>query len=292
LDPSPFESEDDPEPENIDHPVFVGGKGVGDWQIVLSSRAYRNLRSLTIDSQSIEILRSRITDLAAGNAKAEVLASRSGAPRVPLKVTKWHPEIYFLWQVDIAVGPKPDMEQQVIKVWAVEEKEKIHSTFDEVKRFQQSFTDVRVTRCLEEGPFVRGKRWPKAYEHSADTKDMQRQAALDVRIVDPEFVDAFNKSFTLTENLLQSIIKRDLTAEFPFDLSSSELRILQHFKTPTLIMGRSGTGKTTCLIFKMILRYIATHEVTPERMARQVDFTILLRPKTGSLHIITYAKFP
>jgi len=71
--------------------------------------------------------------------------------------------------------------------------------------------------------------------------------------------------------MIQSIIANDLTAEFPFDLSSDEARIVSHFQTASLILGRSGTGKTTCLVFKLVGKYLASKAIAGERPVRQVS---------------------
>lgn len=64
------------------------------------------------------------------------------------------------------------------------------------------------------------------------------------------------------------------TEEFPFDLSPEELEIVKHFSTSTLILGRSGTGKTTCLLFKMFAKHKARQSASDEQQARQVCFSL------------------
>ena len=80
-----------------------------------------------------------------------------------------------------------------------------------------------------------------------------------------------DKFYSLTEPVIRSILANDVTAEFPFDLSEDEARVIQHFKTASLIMGRSGTGKTTCLVFKLVGKYLARKAVVGARPVRQVS---------------------
>lgn len=77
-----------------------------------------------------------------------------------------------------------------------------------------------------------------------------------------------DKFYSLTEPLLGSLL-RDLTFEVPFELSPEELRIVSHFTTSTLILGRSGTGKTTCLVFKLLAQLKARSSITGEEPIRQ-----------------------
>lgn len=59
--------------------------------------------------------------------------------------------------------------------------------------------------------------------------------------------------------------------EFPFDLSPEEMEIVSHFNTSSLILGRSGTGKTTCLVFKILAKYRARQYIAEEGPVRQVS---------------------
>lgn len=77
-----------------------------------------------------------------------------------------------------------------------------------------------------------------------------------------------DKFYSLTEPLLGSLLS-NLAFEVPFELSSEELRIVSHFNTSTLILGRSGTGKTTCLVFKLLAQFQARRLITEEEPIRQ-----------------------
>jgi len=79
-----------------------------------------------------------------------------------------------------------------------------------------------------------------------------------------------DKFYALTEPVIRSVLANDVTAEFPFDLCEDEARVIRHFKTASLILGRSGTGKTTCLVFRLVGKYVARKAVAGERPVRQV----------------------
>ena len=254
----------------LDDTLFSPRNGIGDWQVVLSSRAYRDLQTFEGDSRIMETLRSALAELAAGKAKSKILDFRSQAPIIPLRATKWRSDTFFLWQVDIAVGPKPEMEQQVTKVWTVGSRQKLQSMLAEIKKYQQSLPDTHVARCCDDSLNLQGQMLPKIYDQMGNIRKPRPEAEFDIRQVDQDFIDTFNKSFTVTKALLQSIFRHDLTAEFPFDLSRKEMEIIRHFKCPTLTLGRSGTGKTTCLVFKMIAKYVACSKASPPRTVKQV----------------------
>lgn len=79
-----------------------------------------------------------------------------------------------------------------------------------------------------------------------------------------------DKFYALTEPVMKSVLSNDLTAELPFDVSEEEVRIISHFETATLILGRSGTGKTTCLVYKLLSKYLAGKSVPGGTSKRQV----------------------
>lgn len=85
-----------------------------------------------------------------------------------------------------------------------------------------------------------------------------------------------DKFYSLTEPLLRSLFSKDLAGEFPFELSKEELRIITHFRTSSLILGRSGTGKTTCIVFKILSRFKARNDSLGEFPIRQVCFPYAL----------------
>jgi len=84
-----------------------------------------------------------------------------------------------------------------------------------------------------------------------------------------------NKFYALTAPMIRSILANDLTAEFPFDLSPDEIQVIGHFQTASLILGRSGTGKTTCLVFKLVGKHLARRRLLGERRIRQVSNAML-----------------
>lgn len=90
--------------------------------------------------------------------------------------------------------------------------------------------------------------------------------------------EATAKFYNLTEPFLKALGDESDAEEFPFDLSPEELDIVQHFSTSSLILGRSGTGKTTCLLFKMLARHRARQSAlkstSDEQQVRQVRFCL------------------
>ena len=224
------------------------------WKVIVSSRAYQELRGLGKTSKPNDF-EAHLQRLITRSSKPKILEFRK-APRIPLLVTRWSQDVFSLWQIDISVGREPGTEQQVIKIWTIGSAQSIKSLMHDIVKAQITLPDEIVTRCLDVADLIHKRHPPKSYEKATRKTLMKRPADFDVRLVDQDLLDTFNKSYTLTDTMVRSIIDGDLAAEFPFDLSHDEMEILYHNETATLILGRSGTGKTTCLIFKMMMKYL------------------------------------
>ena len=199
----------------------------------------------------------------------------------------------ILWQVDIETDVDSQILRQIVRVWAVGKAAVIDKTINRVIMIQKTFTDKHVQRCRQKPIRSDGKLIPLCFDDrsSADKAESEHSTKLDVTDVDPETVDMASKSllsplekrntnstkdkfYALTKPMVRAIITNNLAAEFPFDLSTDEFRVINHFETASLILGRSGTGKTTCLIFKMVSKYLARMSMSGVKPIRQVYSTI------------------
>lgn len=66
----------------------------------------------------------------------------------------------------------------------------------------------------------------------------------------------------MTERILDCLFSEQDSSSIavPFILSRKETEIIKHANTAAFILGRSGTGKTTCLLYKLLSRYMASRE--------------------------------
>jgi len=68
------------------------------------------------------------------------------------------------------------------------------------------------------------------------------------------------KFYSLTSTVLDNIASTTGRVAYPIDMSAEEAAVVDHFRTPAFILGRSGTGKTTCLVYKLVGRYLFSRE--------------------------------
>lgn len=139
---------------------------------------------------------------------------------------------------------------------------------------QRNYHEDHVRQCKQQPRFLGGKYLPSSIEAPFQDilKSSHPSTNLDVRIIDQDTIEMANKFYALTEPMMHSIIANDLNAEFPIDVSQDEIQVIRHFETSSLILGRSGTGKTTCLVFKLVGKHLARRRLTDERRIRQVSW--------------------
>jgi len=68
------------------------------------------------------------------------------------------------------------------------------------------------------------------------------------------------KFYSLTSTVLDNISSAAGKVAYPIDISAEEAAVVNHFRTPAFILARSGTGKTTCLVYKLVGRYLFSRE--------------------------------
>jgi len=65
---------------------------------------------------------------------------------------------------------------------------------------------------------------------------------------------------SLTSIVLDNIASTAGKAGYVIDISAEEVAVVNHFLTPAFILGRSGTEKTTRLVYKLLGRYLCSRE--------------------------------
>ncbi|KAF8241597.1 hypothetical protein K440DRAFT_665246 [Wilcoxina mikolae CBS 423.85] len=218
------------------------GDRLGEWKIILSTLALKNFRGAAAKGH-FESIKERLLALASGELVDDPIrqpAFSSTQYRVPVYKVSCGQNV-ILWQEVIAFDEMYHYETAVIKVWAICPNSQIETMCKWIVRAQKIHTDTRIDTCetdIESSPLL-------------------------------------GKFYSLTSTVLFGI-EHLKSAVFPVDPSAEEIHIINHVKSPAFILGRSGTGKTTCLIYKLASRYLAT-KIEDEVPVRQ----LLLTRSTG-----------
>ncbi|KUM63621.1 hypothetical protein ACN42_g3458 [Penicillium freii] len=289
----------------------IFGKRVGIWKVLLSDIAFKNAKKL-VHGGDFGGVEQKLRDLASGEWKGKDLSRRVGSKQqkkrmhVPILEVSASATVSILWQVDVGFYDElPWVQQQIVKVWQIVTSEeevcfkieqyeksanwvlKLETAIEQIILIQESYTPQLAQLCLERPVQQSDGTWtPQRFQNVKETGSYQMKSISSSK-ASPALIEMSNKFYNLTEPFLKSIMDENGTEEFPFDLSPEELEIVKHFSTSTLILGRSGTGKTTCLLFKMLAKHKARQSVSDEQQARQL---LLTRSSYLASKLQTYAK--
>ena len=257
---------------NLDIDIF--GKSLGIWKVLLSDKALKSIQKIRMQGL-FDPVEAKLTDLTSGHMTSKLAGSVKQREhlRVPLATTSCGQNASILWQVSVGPVGESQMQQQIMIIWEVGESTTISKALDRVIVLQKTYSEDHIHRCRLR-PSISGDRLlPIQFDGLKFEVSQPTGPSMDfdVRTVEPETIQMAHKFHTLTEPVLNAIVANYVEAEFPFDLSSDEVKCIKHFKTSSLILGRSGTGKTTCLIFKLVGKFLASKAIMEERPIHQVS---------------------
>jgi len=254
--------------------VDILGKDLGVWKVALSEPALRSWQAKENLGLSAQ-MREKLVDLANGYHTGRLAGSDGQRHRlkVPLTSTKCGKGLSIIWQVHEKLFGEAQTLHQIVIVWEIGDSKAVTKAIDIVISIQMGYSDDTIRRCRQRPSTSNGAQLPLEFEDGnlPLCRTPQAPAELDIRTVDQETIHMANKFYALSEAVIRSVLANDLAAEFPFELSWEEARCINHRETASLILGRSGTGKTTCLVFKVVGKFVASKAVLDERPVRQVS---------------------
>ncbi|KAL6718624.1 hypothetical protein ACLMJK_002858 [Lecanora helva] len=253
-------------------PLDVLGKDLGIWRLLLSEQALSAVQALS-QKGTLDPLRKELIRLCSGHFPP--LGEPAKNLKIPLNYINCGQETFILWQISIGSAGNKQALQQILVVWEIADAKAVSEASSRVALIQQSYSLEKVRCCRTTPNIIDGVRVPVQFgDHMLEhIQPEDSPTGLDVRSVDEQTIRMAHKFYALTEPVMNSILMKDLAAEFPLDISKKEVQCITHVKSSSLIIGRSGTGKTTCLVFKLVGKYIASRGTSSERPLRQVLLT-------------------
>ncbi|RPB01643.1 P-loop containing nucleoside triphosphate hydrolase protein [Choiromyces venosus 120613-1] len=240
------------------------GEPLGRWKIILSQQAMEDLEEVN-DQGSLEDVRRRFSELASGDwggkNKTPHLAKWRNqlSHRIPIFKSFYATGYFILWQIDISLDEMFGNYYQVIKVWTIGKPKNLDRIGLQIHRVQESYTKAQVEACSRDD--IDGSRETR---HPARVYlEGEKNGGMGVDEIEDEGFDdlaQLAKFYCLTETVLDNIVSTNRKVAFPLDISREEATVVNHFQTPAFILGRSGTGKTICLVYKLVGRYLSSKE--------------------------------
>ncbi|KAK0475066.1 P-loop containing nucleoside triphosphate hydrolase protein [Armillaria novae-zelandiae] len=237
---------------------FDTAEGFGDWIVIISTNADIFLRSThKKDLSTFNLAVKKIKELSCGqftdNNQKRLSGSMTEVPVFEAKVSR---NLRLIYQIDIIPGD--DNEQQAIKIFGIYNNDQIDNRLWSSissqlrkkgkeyrkrcavrKRAEQASRDTFIPVFFPPLPEVS----PSEIESIPDLRP-DETAQIHSRLVVEKYV-------TFSQPFLKTILA-DVDATFPHMVSSQEKRIIECPKS-CYVIGRSGTGKTTTMLFKMLL---------------------------------------
>ncbi|KAJ7671910.1 hypothetical protein B0H17DRAFT_1141332 [Mycena rosella] len=245
--------------------------GFGDWDITIAQRAERDLREYNRrDRKTFIAIVKKMRDLSNGDFSGDnynQINDGNVELPVPIYEAKVTEELRLVYQVDCVPQYDTKSEQQVLKVetvlkvFGIYEHQQLsrgsfwHSMSRALEKKGEEYTDRCSRRQQPVGLGTPGSVFiPLTFP--ARGEDVRVRASLgsvpDLPSDDAEQIQSLLlKTVHFSQPLLESIIA-DLDVAFVLEISPNELEIIESPHS-CYVLGRSGTGKTTTMLYKMLL---------------------------------------
>ncbi|KAF8595241.1 P-loop containing nucleoside triphosphate hydrolase protein [Ceratobasidium sp. AG-I] len=238
----------------------IGTPAGNRWAVVLSNRAVKELRKLERDKGGLEIIHKKIKELSLGQFTFDNHRNLHGTSQhIPLFRARVLPNVNvrIIYQIDVLPDPAGSFDHQVIKIFGIIPRAQVDYNFwvKASARFVRAnpLYKLRCTYRLPAG--ANDKYRPAMFPHEEYGLGISNQeSGYLLNDLDTSEMEAIQEitmeRFAPLNKSLYNSVAADLDMAFPMVLDEHERRIVNHTGA-SIVIGRSGTGKTTALIYKM-----------------------------------------
>ncbi|KAF9033219.1 hypothetical protein BDZ89DRAFT_983953 [Hymenopellis radicata] len=247
---------------------FDSPEGFGAWRIIISKNAHDVLRSThRKDQATFNIIVNKIKDLSSGHFSNDNQKPLSGAGTdVPVFEAKMSRDLRLIYQVDL-IPIEENREQQAVKIFGIHTHAQMdHRLWDSISSQLRKKGRVYRERCsarkrseihADSDMFVPQTFPPLPEVSLSEIEDLPDLLPNDTAQVHSRLV--VEKFVTFSQPFLNTVMA-DLDVTLPHLVSSQEKLIIEN-PNSCYVIGRSGTGKTTTMLFKMLLVERTVHLV-------------------------------
>ncbi|KAG1738617.1 uncharacterized protein EDB91DRAFT_1249139 [Suillus paluster] len=221
---------------------FDNADGFGEWRILVSTEAYNNLREYRrADREIFKIIFKTIRHLSRGHFSSD---NQKRLDRTDAGIP---------YQIDCIPDQDGESERQVIKVYGIYE----HSKLERISwnalsnHLARKGTEYR-RRCIFRTKAANDVILPASFS-PAELEPEITASPLDLSAKDMDDLHALlvlEKYVTFSQAFLHSLIANE-DVHHAFMLSSQEWKVVE-CTTSCYVLGRSGTGKTTTMLYKIL----------------------------------------
>ncbi|KAI9068145.1 hypothetical protein FKP32DRAFT_1672451 [Trametes sanguinea] len=239
---------------------FESADGFGEWRILISTRADRDLRQARSKNPKLfKIIVNKLKDLSQGHFSDDNQKRLTGLNvEIPIYEAKMTGDTRLVYQVDCVPEFESDIERQVLRIFGIYTHAQLDRRFWDCmsRQLERKGPEYRKRCKFRNPPLVPGDNviHPASWPTSAEPFVLEPPPVLaDLRKEDMEELHSLlvlEKFVTFSQALLNSILA-DQDVAHVFDVSPHEKKIIEH-PASCFVLGRSGTGKTTTMLFKML----------------------------------------
>ncbi|KAI0089831.1 hypothetical protein BDY19DRAFT_992789 [Irpex rosettiformis] len=238
---------------------FDSAEGLGDWHVIISSRASKDLRNTQrADKRRFGIYLKKIRELSNGHFSDDNQKRLAGSDKeIPIYEAKMTRDSRLVYQIDCIKEYGEETERQVIRIFGIYTHAQLERDWTYVTKYLSGKGKEYKRRCLyrTKPTNARDKVYAPATFPLTSEKDVpcSPMDLTDLRAEDKQDLHSLlvlEKYVTFSQALLNSILA-DQDVAHVFHMSPTEQEIVRHAGS-CYVRGRSGTGKTTTMLFKML----------------------------------------
>ncbi|KAJ1305473.1 hypothetical protein OPQ81_000480 [Rhizoctonia solani] len=245
---------------------FDDWSGHGVWSIVIANRAVGDLRQMRKgDGHVFRMVSKKIKELSQGffsdDNQKRLVGLKTEVPIYEAKVSR---DLRIVYQIDLDTDVEAKVDKQIIKLYGIYTHAKMDNRLWSMVSYYHATRRGKEyqRRCsFRETPRTLGNNvtLPAQFPHEEDIEvPIEPQANETMGEVDTKDEDfsavrslvASEKFMLMSKSLVKSIVD-DSGGGHVFQVSAKEKEVI-YYDSACFVLGRSGTGKTTCIVFKML----------------------------------------
>lgn len=236
---------------------FDNADGFGEWRILISTEAYKNLREFRrADEKIFKIIVKKIKQLSNGHFSDDNHKRLNGPDAgIPIYEAKMTRDLRLVYQIDCVPDQDGESERQVIKVYGIYTHAQLGRIWDALgSHLARKGREYRRRCIFRNRPVISNDSviLPASFPPAEPETECSR-SPLDLSDKDMDRLHSLlvlEKYVTFSQAFLHSLIANQ-DVQHVFILTPQEQKIVE-CTTSCYVLGRSGTGKTTTMLFKIL----------------------------------------
>ncbi|KAI6137063.1 hypothetical protein F5141DRAFT_66140 [Pisolithus sp. B1] len=232
---------------------FDNADGFGEWRILIGTNVTKKLRELRRnDQKKFRVVYKKIKELSNGQFSDDNQRRLDGVlSGVPVFEAYIERDLRLVYQIDCVLDCDTDMQRQVIRIYEICPHTQLNRIWDAISRHLSSKGKECAFRNKPVHPgnavYLPAVFPPQVHDVVVTPPSL---ALGDQEMDQLHFLLVLDKYVTFSQALLNGLIAKN-DVQHVFELTPQERKIVE-CTTSCYVLGRSGTGKTTTMLFKML----------------------------------------